>query len=61
MLVTCGQLGLDPAALSLSGYLEALACHANPDAANDHEPGEPHDRARLSRFHRARKNPANGA
>lgn len=56
----CGQLGLDPAALSLSGYLEALAYHAAPEQAAGNEPGEPHDRARLSRFHRARKTTANG-
>lgn len=27
VLVNCGTMGLDPAALSLSGYLEALDAH----------------------------------
>lgn len=32
MLVNCGAMALDPASLSLSGYLEALAAN---NAAND--------------------------
>lgn len=34
VLVNCGAMGLDPATLSISGYLEALAAH---NASNDPE------------------------
>lgn len=37
VLVNCGAMGLDPAALSLSGYLESLAAH---NAANDPDAGK---------------------
>ena len=37
VLVKCGAMGLDPASLSLSGYLESLAAH---NAANDPEAGK---------------------
>lgn len=52
VLANCGALGLDPAALSLSSYIEAMA--ARNDDIGPGEPAEPADRARLSRFHRAR-------
>jgi hypothetical protein len=32
VLVNCGAMGLDPATLSLSGYLETMAAH---EAASD--------------------------
>lgn len=51
VLVNCGAMGLDPATLSMSGYLEALAAH---NAANDpNHKGEPNitaDPERLRRF-----------
>lgn len=55
MLVNCGKLGLDPAGLSLSGYLEALAAHNAASDPGSAAPADPVDLDRLSRFHRARK------
>ena len=46
VLVNCGRLGLDPASLSLSGYLEALwAGNSDGDTATADT-----DTTRLSRF-----------
>lgn len=54
MLANCGQLGLDPAALSVSGYLEALAAHNSAGEPEKREPGELADINRLKRFKAAR-------
>ncbi|MES2903769.1 MAG: hypothetical protein V4696_06245 [Pseudomonadota bacterium] len=41
MLVNCGTMGLDPATLSLSGYLEALAAYnVDPDKPGTVEASE---------------------
>lgn len=54
VIANCGAMGLDWAALSLSGYLEAIAARGGEyDGAG--EPGEPTDRARVLRFHLARR------
>lgn len=54
MLANCGQLGLDPASLSLSGYLEALAAHAAA-SGGDKAPPSKEETERLSRFFGAHK------
>lgn len=54
MLANCGQLGLDPATLSLSGYLEALAAH-NAASDGDKAPPTREETERLSRFFGAHK------
>ena len=54
VISNCGAMGLDWAALSMSGYLEAMAARSG-DLSADAEPGYVHDRAWLLRFHNARR------
>jgi hypothetical protein len=57
VIANCGAMGLDWERLSMSGYLEAIAARGG-EYEGAGEPGEPHDRERLLRFHRARSGEA---
>lgn len=59
MLANCGQLGLDPASLSLSGYIEALAAH-NATADGSKPAPTKEETERLRRFFGAHKDDHGG-